>query len=538
MVQDEQGIWWMIDAENDEWYRHDPVSNQWVIDFPAPLRELERAQRDQVDPDVTMTQDVSGYDLPPSYGGGQAGDPIYDERGVKVGNMPPTKDELYTVPGSAAFADEIPGQQPTLEAEAHDVTTAAPPAQPAADGVIPRAIDADFDWQPSPIVEEMLLNRRGSRMRLAATVIVGLVILLLIAGIVAAGVIMMWYRDKVEPFAAGIAALEDYTPPHQTARIFAADGSLLAAINSQETGARTAVTLSEVSPYMIHAIVSQENERFFEDPGFDPIAIARAFIQNVQGGGIESGASTITQQIARNLVLNDREVTVERKVNEILVALEIANRYDKAFILELYLNEIYFGNQSYGVEAAANFYFGISADKLNFAQAALLASIVPAPLQHDPVANRPLAVIGMRSTMGKMLEIGCLQFQHDDWLSRGPFCIADGAEVEVDGQKTVLSPQEQSAPDCRRACCAANSRDRNDRLSAGRGSRSLPAFCRLCARSGGRRAGRSGAFSARLEYPHDAEPGFARGGAGGLEQPGARAARGRDRRDHRRGDGD
>ena len=71
---------------------------------------------------------------------------------------------------------------------------------------------------------------------------------------------------------------------------------------------------------MIHAIVVQENERYFEDPGFDPIAIARAFIQNISGGGIESGASTITQQIARNLVLRDSEITVQRKVNEILVA--------------------------------------------------------------------------------------------------------------------------------------------------------------------------------------------------------------------------
>ena len=168
----------------------------------------------------------------------------------------------------------------------------------------------------------------------------------------------MWYRDTVEPFAAGIAALEDYSGAYQTARIFDSEGNLLAALNSEETGARTAIPLEQVSPFMIHAIVSQENERFFDDPGFDPVAIARAFIQNVSGGGIESGASTITQQIARNLVLKDRDVSVERKLKEILVALEIANRYDKNFILELYLNEIFFANQNYGVEAAANFYFG------------------------------------------------------------------------------------------------------------------------------------------------------------------------------------
>ncbi len=433
MAQDEQGVWWMIDAENDEWYRHDPVNNQWEVGFPAALQALERARLDQADPDATLTQPNTDIELPPGYGEPKAGDPIYDERGVKIGNMPPTKDELYTVPGSAALVDELPGQQRTLASEAQEAATTQWLADYDADSVIPRAIDSDFELQPSPIVQELLSTRRSNRIRLATSIIVGLLILALIGGIVAAGVIMMWYRDKVEPFADGIAALQNYTPAYQTARIFDAEGNLLAAINSQETGARTSVPLAQISPYMIHAIVSQENERFFEDPGFDPVAIARAFFQNVSGGGIESGASTITQQIARNLVLRDRDVTVERKVNEILVALEIANRYDKAKLLELYLNEIFFANQSYGVEAAANFYFGHSAAQLNFAEAALLASIVPSPVRHDPVANRDVAVAGMRATMRKMLEIGCLQFQHDDWLERGPFCIIDGAITDIEG---------------------------------------------------------------------------------------------------------
>ena len=435
MVQDEAGVWWMIDAENDDWYRHNPVSNQWETDFPPALRELERAR---LDPNATLTQPQADFDLPPGYGQPQAGDPIYDERGVKVGAMPPTKDELYTLPGSAALVDELPGQQSTLAADAQEAATMHLPARYESDSVIPRAIDSDFELQPSPIVQELLSTRRSSRIRWATTLVAGLLIVALISAIVAVGVIMMWYRDQIEPFADGIAALENYTPAYQTARIFDADGNLLAAINSQETGARTSVSLAQVSPYMIHAIVSQENERFFEDPGFDPVAIARAFFQNVSGGGIESGASTITQQIARNLVLQDREVTVERKVNEILVALEIANRYDKEKILELYLNEIFFANQSYGVEAAANFYFGHSAAQLNFAEAALLASIVPSPVQNDPVRNREVAIAGMRSTMRKMIEVGCLQFQHDDWPTRGPFCIVDGAEIDVGGGAEVL----------------------------------------------------------------------------------------------------
>ncbi len=418
MVQDDDGNWWMIDAENDDWYRHNPLSNQWEIDYPVALREYEQS-RQSPEGDQNMLQ---------SEGAPAAGDAILDERGVQIGTIPPTKDEAYTLPGTAAFADELSGHEPE-----HENVLPSIPA-PAA----PRAIDTQFDLQPSPLAQEIRQSRQSVRTRFWLTLSAALLILALVAGIIFAGAAMLWYRDRVEPFAERIAALANYAPEHQTARIFDADGGLIAALNSPESGARSPVPLERVSPYMIHAIISQENERYFDDPGFDPIAIARAFLQNLRGGGIESGASTITQQIARNLVLQDRDVTLERKLNEILVALEIANRYDKNFILELYLNEIFFANRSYGVEAAANTYFGQGADQLNYAQSALLASIVPSPLLHDPVANRETAIANMRLTMGKMLNVGCLQFQHGDWGARGPFCIVNGAEVDLGGAKGVL----------------------------------------------------------------------------------------------------
>ena len=414
MAQDDDGAWWMIDADNDQWYRHDPQGNEWLVDYPAALREYENGQGQS-----------SEYDLPDSLRAPVAGEPILDERGVKVGTAPPTKDELYTVPGRAAFADEL-GEQ----AQPDEAYEAAPVAAVADDG--------GHDVFAMPIARELRDSRRSARVRLFGIVAAVALIIALVGGIIFAGGAMLWYRDSVSPFMEGIAALADYAPAYQTARIFDAEGGLIAALDSPDSGARTPVQLERVSPYMIHAIVSQENERFFDDPGFDPIAIARAFLQNLRGGGIESGASTITQQIARNLVLNDRDVTLQRKLNEIVVALEIANRYDKNFILELYLNEIFFGNRSYGVEAAANTYFGHGADRLNYAQSALLASIVPSPLRHDPISNRETAIANMRLTMGKMLDIGCLQFQHGDWLARGPFCIADGAEAQLDGGRGVL----------------------------------------------------------------------------------------------------
>ncbi|MDE2821068.1 MAG: transglycosylase domain-containing protein [Chloroflexota bacterium] len=448
MAQDEDGAWWMIDAENEQWYRHDSAKNEWVSDYPAALREWEafhqaHEAKTPSDAESDMRTETV-YDLPPSYLGPTepgGGAPILDDRGVEIGRMPRTKDALYTVPGTAAFKSELPGQERTAPSDPQFARTQ--PAQTRFDDagdhgeVIPRAID--YELERSPIVEELLESRRRNSLRALANVLVALLVIALVSAIAGAGGIMFWYSDTVKPFQGGIAALADYSPEYQTARIFDADGGLIAALNSQETGARTTIPLERVSPYMIHAIVAQENERYFEDPGFDPIAIARAFIQNLSGGGIESGASTITQQIARNLVLRDSEVTVQRKVNEILVALEIANQYDKNFILELYLNEVFFANQNYGVEAASQFYFGHGADELNFAQAALLASIVPSPAKNDPVINRPVAVAGMRATMRKMIDIGCLQFQHGDWPRRGPFCVIDGREIEIDGSPQVLA---------------------------------------------------------------------------------------------------
>ena len=455
MTQDENGAWWMIDAQDEQWYRHDSAKNEWVVAYPIALRQWENFQQAQQDkrpasaaePEKTETV----YDLPPSYLGPtdpHGGAPILDERGVEIGRMPPTKDELYTVPSTVAFKNELPSQERTAAADPQFARTQ--PAQSRLDAagdhgeVIPRASDSGYDLARAPVVEELLEARRRNSLRTIANVLVVLLVIALVGAIVAAGGIMFWYSDAVKPFQERIAALANYSPEYQTARIFDANGGLIAALNSQETGARTTIPLTRVSPYMIHAIVSQENERYYEDPGFDPIAIVRAFIQNISGGGIESGASTITQQIARNLVLRDSEVTVERKVNEILVALEIANQYDKNFILQLYLNEVFFANQNYGVEAAAQFYFGHGADELNFAEAALLASIVPSPAKNDPVTNRPLAVAGMRATMRKMIDVGCLQFQHGDWTQRGPFCIIDGREVDLDGSSQVLARVDEA----------------------------------------------------------------------------------------------
>ncbi len=465
MVQDENGVWWMIGASSDTWYRHNVQTNDWEEDYPPALQALEQYEQ-AANPQTggySSTSAPTAYDLPPIDGqqAPQAGDTRYDRFGVPVGTVPDPIDNNYTMVGDSAFKDQLTSQQNTLPSDGggFEPTVVSPsvqgsqfaetmPMEARAQGFgndalaspLDNSVPVDFAQVDdfAPTVDGIKKEQQSNLARTLIFATVGVVALGLIVVILGAIGIVLWYNSAVEPYREQIAALASYDPPFQTARILDANGDLIVELNSSETGARTAISLDEMSPFIIHAIVSQENERYYQDPGFDPIAIARAFVQNIVGGEIESGASTITQQIARNLVLQDTEVSSQRKVNEILVALEIANQYDKNFILELYLNEVFFGNQSYGVEAASQFYFGHGADELNFAEAALLTSIVPSPALNDPVVNRPTAISGMRDIMRKMLEVGCMQFQHGDWISRGAFCVTTDTKVNFEGDEVVL----------------------------------------------------------------------------------------------------
>ncbi|MCA9935173.1 MAG: transglycosylase domain-containing protein, partial [Anaerolineales bacterium] len=135
------------------------------------------------------------------------------------------------------------------------------------------------------------------------------------------------------------------------------------------------------------ATIATEDARFYTNPGFDPIGIARAIVQAAQEREFVSGASTITQQLVRALLLSEderTERTFRRKVREIILAAEISRTYSKEEILELYLNEIYYGNLAYGIEAAAQTYFNKSAADLTLAEASLLAGLPQAPALWDP----------------------------------------------------------------------------------------------------------------------------------------------------------
>ena len=165
--------------------------------------------------------------------------------------------------------------------------------------------------------------------------------------------------------------------------ILADDGSLIA--NRGDTGG-PAVRLIDLPPYLPKAFVAIEDRRFYSHLGIDPVGISRALVRDVTGGRGVEGGSTITQQLAKNLFLT-QERTLARKIQEAILALWLERRYSKDQILELYLNRVYFGSGAYGVEAAAQKYFGKSARFVSLSEAALLAGLMKSPTRLAPNHN-------------------------------------------------------------------------------------------------------------------------------------------------------
>ena len=161
------------------------------------------------------------------------------------------------------------------------------------------------------------------------------------------------------------------------------DGTLLA--NRGDTGG-PAVHLSELPPYLPKAFVAIEDRRFYSHFGIDPVGISRAIVRDITGVGGVQGGSTLTQQLAKNLFLT-QERTLSRKIHEAILALWLERKYSKDQILELYLNRVYFGSGAYGVEAAAQKYFGKSARMVNLSEAALLAGLMKSPSRLAPNHN-------------------------------------------------------------------------------------------------------------------------------------------------------
>lgn len=196
----------------------------------------------------------------------------------------------------------------------------------------------------------------------------------------------------------------------KTAQVFDRKGKLLWEFYDQEGGKRTVVPLSEISQYLIDATLAAEDANFYSNPGIEPRGILRAVYQNVTEQDVVSGASTITQQLVKNVLIPENErydqsmsSGVVRKVKEALLAYQVTQKLSKSQILSLYLNEIFYGNQAYGVEAAAQAYFAKSARDLTLAEAAVIAGLPQSPSAYDPFRN-PVAAKARQSYVLEQME--------------------------------------------------------------------------------------------------------------------------------------
>lgn len=192
-------------------------------------------------------------------------------------------------------------------------------------------------------------------------------------------------------------------------RIYDRNGQLLYEILPPDGGRNTAIALADVPSHCLNAIIATEDANFYSHPGVDIEGIARALWINLRGGEVIAGGSTITQQVARNLLLEPEqrtERTIQRKLRESILAMRLQNSYSKDDILTLYLNQTYFGNLAYGIEGAARAYFSKSATDLSLAECALLGGIIANPAFYDPLSNLDGATQRQENTLRLMVNQG------------------------------------------------------------------------------------------------------------------------------------
>jgi membrane peptidoglycan carboxypeptidase len=232
----------------------------------------------------------------------------------------------------------------------------------------------------------------------------GMVAILIVGVLLAAGSAWGGYLY----FSRDLPDLQQFeAKPFGTTRIYDRNGRLLQEVSDPDLGWRTNVQLEQMSELALKATIAAEDPSFYTNSGVDPTAILRALLINYNGSG-SSGGSTITQQLVRALYPESigTDPTIKRKIREAIVAVRFSREYDKEEILRLYLNEIYYGNRSYGIEAAAESYFNKRADELDLAEASMLAGLPQLPSYYDPRYNFAAAKERQQYVLEQMIRNG------------------------------------------------------------------------------------------------------------------------------------
>jgi penicillin-binding protein 1A len=237
---------------------------------------------------------------------------------------------------------------------------------------------------------------------------------------VAAAAGMIWHFSRDLP---DYSQLQDYEPPVMT-RVHAADGALLGEYARER---RLYLPIQAVPKLVINAFLAAEDKNFYEHGGIDYTGMARAamlYAQNLGSGRRPQGASTITQQVAKNFFFSS-EVSFTRKIKEALLAMRLERAYSKDKILELYLNEIYLGQGAYGIAAASLVYFDKSVNELTVAEAAFLAALPKAPGTLNPVRNHDRAVERRNYVVDRLLENGWIKQADADTARKDPLAVTN-----------------------------------------------------------------------------------------------------------------
>jgi 1A family penicillin-binding protein len=236
------------------------------------------------------------------------------------------------------------------------------------------------------------------------------------------GLYAYYARDLPDPGALSRRQL------FQTARVLDRNAKLLQELNDPQGGRRTLVHLSDIPTVAREATIAAEDSSFYDNPGFDVRAVVRATYQWIRTGSPQSGASTITQQLVKNTLLGP-EQTAERKIKEAFLAMELTRRYTKDQILEMYMNEISYGNRAYGIEAAAETYFGKPARELKLAEASLLAGLPQAPSYYDPYTHMPAARDRQSYVLDQMVRTGAITPQQRESARSAPINLVPTSEA-------------------------------------------------------------------------------------------------------------
>lgn len=243
-------------------------------------------------------------------------------------------------------------------------------------------------------------RRRWPRILGALAVLIGL---LLLGGVIALWI--AWHHFGSD--LPDISKVGDHRP-RQTTLVFSADEQLLARWTDDQLVHRTVVPLSEIPQVMRDAMLAAEDADFYNHPGLDYRGLVRAMIRNLQAGETTQGASTITQQLVKNLILTP-ERTYRRKIQELLLAFRLEESLSKDEILGLYLNEVFFGRTAYGVQAAAEYYFGRDIGTVSLPEAALLAGLVQSPNRYNPFFHPERALARRAYVLRQLWEKGFIE---------------------------------------------------------------------------------------------------------------------------------